>query len=116
MASTYTGRYNGIGNLLRSAGVQRATIQAAERVRRAAEFLSPVGNPGEDPHPGQYRASFVVVPVTKNVPFRGKSRTRAAARLMNVSGHARAVEYGNGKVQRYAVLRTALDAARVTDG
>ncbi|GAB7187152.1 hypothetical protein ATKI12_6983 [Kitasatospora sp. Ki12] len=114
--STYTGRYTGIGNLLRSPGVQRAALQAAERLQRAAVFLSPVGDPAEDPHPGQYKASFVVVPVTKNLPYRGKPARRLGARLLNTSPHATAVEYGNGKVQRYAVLRSAVDAARVTDG
>ncbi|MFD0276172.1 hypothetical protein ACFVHB_20025 [Kitasatospora sp. NPDC127111] len=114
--STYTGRYNGIGRLLQNPGVQRATAQAAQRMQRIAEFLSPVGDPATDPHPGQYQNSFAVVPVTKNVPFRGKPRLRAGSRLINTARYARDVEYGNGKVQRYAVLRTALDAARVIDG
>lgn len=114
--STYTGRYNGIGNLLRRPGVQQATAEAAERMMRIARFLSPVGDPAADPHPGQYRESFKVEPIVKNVPYRGKSRMRAGSRLVNTSDHARAVEYGNGKVQRYAVLRTAVDAARVNDG
>ncbi|MFJ9694947.1 hypothetical protein [Kitasatospora sp. NPDC101183] len=114
--STYTGRYIGIGKLLQRPGVQQATAEAAQRMLRIARFLSPVGDPAADPHPGQYRESFEVRPIIKNVPFRGKSRMRAGSRLVNTAGHARAVEYGNGKVQRYAVLRTAIDAARVNDG
>ncbi|MFD8315892.1 hypothetical protein [Kitasatospora purpeofusca] len=114
--STYTGRYEAIGKLLRSPGAQRATIQAATRVMSIAQFMSPTGDPAEDRHPGLYRSSFVVVPITKNVRFKGRGRMRASARLMNTARHAVAVEYGNGKVQRYAVLRSALDAARISDG
>ncbi|OKI19313.1 hypothetical protein [Streptomyces sp. CB03911] len=114
MAATYVGRYNGIGRLLQSPAVQLATAKAAERMKPIAESIAPVGDPATDPHPGQYKASFVVQPATVNVPFRGKPRLRAASRLVNTARHATKVEFGNGPTQRYAVLRRTIDAARVS--
>ncbi|MFI6444716.1 hypothetical protein [Kitasatospora sp. NPDC050543] len=114
MGSTYTGRYNGIGRLLQNPAVRQATARAARRMKGIAEGLSPVGDPATDRHSGEYKNSFAVVPVTVNVPFRGKPRLRAGSRLVNTAGHAKDVEYGNGKVQRYAVLRRTIDAAKAS--
>ncbi|MFI7096433.1 hypothetical protein [Streptomyces lydicus] len=114
--STYTGRYSGMGKLLQRAGVQRACRAAAVRIMEEAQAVSPTGDPTEDRHPGLYRASFDVVPVWKNVPFRGKPRMRAGARVINDASHAWRVEHGDGRVPRYAPLRKAIDAVKAAHG
>ncbi|MER7922182.1 hypothetical protein ABTY96_03425 [Streptomyces sp. NPDC096057] len=79
------------------------------KLKEIAEGRSPVGDPRNDPHPGRYKASFDVVPITKNVPFRGKPKLRMGARLVNFSPEARHVEHGNGATPRYAVLSKSID-------
>lgn len=107
--SKYTGRYSGIGAMLSRPWIQAACVSTAEKLQAIAEGNSPTGNAASDPHPGQYRASFIVVPHTRNVPFRGKPRMRAGARLINTASHASIVERGNGKTPRYAVLSKSID-------
>lgn len=109
---TYHGRYSGIGRMLQQPWMQRGVRQFAVGMKKVAESLSPVGNPASDPHPGQYLSSFDVVPVFINVPFRGKPRMRAGARLINTAPHAWRVEHGNGRVPRYAVLSKSVDAMK----
>lgn len=111
--SKYTGRYSGIGRLFMKPGIQRACRDAAVTMKGIAESTSPTGSPADgDRHPGEYRRSFDVVPVVKNVPFRGKPRLRAGARLINTAPHAWRVEHGDGRVPRYAVLSKTLDTMK----
>lgn len=111
--SKYTGRYSGIGRMLQRPGVQRACRDAAVEMKGIAEGIAPVGNPADgDRHPGAYKASFDVVPLWKNVPFRGKPRFRAGARLINTAAHAWRVEKGDGRVPRYAVMQRSIDAMK----
>ncbi|MGI5404122.1 hypothetical protein ACQEVG_32670 [Streptomyces sp. CA-135486] len=110
--STYTGRYSGIGKMLQRPWLQRPCKQAAVKMKGHAEGFSPTGDPSEDRHPGLYRASFDVVPIYKNVPFRGKPRMRPGARLINTAPHAWRVEKGDGRVPRYAPLQKAMDAMK----
>ncbi|MFD7776664.1 hypothetical protein [Streptomyces sp. NPDC059753] len=115
--SKYTGRYSGIGSMLQRPWIQRACRNAAVDMKATAEALSPTGDPANgDPHPGLYRASFDVVPIFKNVAFRGKPRMRAGAQLVNTSSHARIVEHGNGRTPRYAVLSKSIDAMKAAHG
>ncbi|MFF9525356.1 hypothetical protein ACF1DV_25755 [Streptomyces achromogenes] len=107
--SKYTGRYSGIGAMLQRPWLQAACVASAEKLQVVAEGNSPTGDPSEDPHPGQYRSSFVVVPAMINVPFRGQPRHRASARLINTAPHAWRVERGDGRVPRYAVLSKSID-------
>lgn len=111
--STYTGRYSGIGRLFQRPGVQRACRTAAVGMMHIAEGIAPVGSPADgDRHPGQYKSSFDVVPLWKNVPFKGRPRMRAGARLINSAPHAWRVERGDGRVPRYAVMARAIDAMK----
>ncbi|MYR43062.1 hypothetical protein GTW67_13810 [Streptomyces sp. SID5910] len=82
--------------------MQRAARKTAVQMKGAAEGRSPRET-------GEYSRSFDVVPVFLNIPFRGKARMRAGARLVNTSDHAAHVEYGNGKTPRYAVLHKTMD-------
>jgi hypothetical protein len=100
--SKYTGRYDGIGAMLSRPWLQVACVSAAEKLQTIAEGRSPRET-------GEYASSFSVIPVMLNVPFRGKPRMRAGARLVNSSDHARHVEYGNGGTPRYAVLSKSID-------
>lgn len=100
--SKYHGRYGGIGAMLTRPWIQAACVATAEKLKTIAE--------GNSPHEtGEYSRSFSVIPIMKNVPFRGKPRTRGAARLINTADHASIVEHGNGKTQRYAVLSKSID-------
>ncbi|MDX2575893.1 hypothetical protein PV332_10415 [Streptomyces scabiei] len=110
--SKYHGRYSGIGTMLQRPWIQRACRKSAVEMKGIAEGFSPTGDPQSDPHPGLYRKSFDVVPIFKNVPFRGKPRMRAGARLVNTAPHASIVEHGNGKTPRYAVLSKSIDVMK----
>ncbi|GAA1064670.1 HK97 gp10 family phage protein [Streptomyces asiaticus] len=113
--SKYTGRYGGMGRMLSRPWLHRPCKEAAVKIMAAAQANSPTGTPPDDRHPGLYRASFDVVPIFKNVPFRGKPRNRSGARVMNTAPHARIVEYGNSKTPRFAVFRTAIDDVKAAN-
>ncbi|MEU8840230.1 hypothetical protein AB0D97_14015 [Streptomyces roseus] len=110
--SKYTGRYSGIGAMLSQPWMHAPCKVAALKIQAAAQAIAPVGDPEEDRHPGLYKASFSVIPLNKNVPFRGKPRIRAGARVMNTAPHAWRVEHGDGRVPRYATLQTAIDTVK----
>lgn len=112
--SRYTGRYSGIGKMLTRPWLQAPCLVAAGKIMAEAQTVSPTGDPEEDRHPGMYRASFEVLPIYKNVPFRGKPRQRGSARVINRAPHAWRVEHGDGRVPRYAPLQKAIDAAKAS--
>ncbi|MCY0926215.1 hypothetical protein OTB20_08350 [Streptomyces sp. H27-H1] len=114
--SKYHGRYSGIGAMLSKPWMHAPCRTAGLKLMAEAQAVSPVGDPTEDRHPGLYKASFVVEPLNKNVPFRGKPRIRAGARVMNVAPHAWRVEHGDGRVPRYAPLQKAIDALKAAHG
>ncbi|MFE5828743.1 hypothetical protein ACFQ8W_00480 [Streptomyces sp. NPDC056508] len=105
--STYTGRYSGIGRMLQRPWLYKPCRDAAVKMKALAEAEAPVGDPETDSHAGLYKASFDVVPIWKNVPFRGRPRHRPGAMLINTARHAQAVEYGDWDVPRYAPLSKA---------
>ncbi|MCQ6554795.1 hypothetical protein NPS70_16540 [Streptomyces sp. C10-9-1] len=110
--SKYTGSYRGIGSMLRRPWLMKPCRDAAVRMKGIAESIAPVGNPAEDRHPGLYKASLDVLPIYKDVRFRGRPHNRPGARLINTAPHAWRVEYGDGRVPRYAVLQRTIDAAK----
>jgi hypothetical protein len=114
--STYHGNFRGIGTMLQRPGMARAVEKAAHRMQPIAERLSPTGEFPDDPHPGLYARSFRVEYGVKPVKFRGRPSERPYARLINKAPYALAVEHGNGRVPRYAVLRKTLDAAKAAHG
>ncbi|WP_037880737.1 hypothetical protein [Streptomyces sp. NRRL S-378] len=114
--SKYTGRYSGIGSMLSKPWLHRPCRDAALKIMEAAQSVSPIGDPEEDRHPGLYKASFWVVPLNANVPFRGKPRIRSGARVMNTAPHAWRVEKGDGRVPRYAPFEKAIDAVKAGFG
>ncbi len=106
---TYRGNYSGIGRMMQRPWMQRGVRKSAVQMREAAEANSPRES-------GEYASSFDIVPLWKNIPFKGKPRMRAGARLVNTSDHARHVEYGNGGTPRYAVLHKAIDTMKAAHG
>ena len=116
MTATYRGRYSGIGKMFQRSWMQRGVRRHALQLKAVAEGNSPVGDPANDSHAGRYLSSFDVVPLWKNVPFRGNPRMRAGARLINTSPEARIVEYGNSKTPRYAVLSKSIDDLKAVHG
>lgn len=84
----------------------RAIVKAeAERAKGIAEGLSQ-----DFRITGEYADSFEVQETTVG-PAEGFKHRHAAARLVNTSDHAAAVEFGNEHVQRpHRVLRRTLEA------
>lgn len=114
--STYTGRYTGMGNMLRQPWMLSAVLPVAHKAMVVAQGLSPTGHFPEDKHPGQYRASFEVNYGLKPKKFRGRPAKRMTATVVNRAPHAGIVEYGNGKTPEYRVLRNMIDAMKAAHG
>lgn len=76
----------------------------AEVIKSVGEATSPVGVV-RDPHPGEYKASWVVTSTSRG----GIRRDRATATVTNTADHARFVEYGT---ERYDGHHTMLRAAQ----
>lgn len=114
--SKYTGRYVGLGRMVGRPWMAKPCRDAAVRIMQVAQADAPVGNPAEDKHPGLYKRSFDVVPVVKNVPFRGKPRQRYGAQVINTAPHAWRVEKGDGRVPRYAPFQRAIDTMKAAHG
>jgi hypothetical protein len=113
--SKYTGNFRGIGKIFMKPGVQRACRTAAVELKSISEGAAPVGDPEEDRHPGLYARSFDVVPIVKNVRFKGRPKLRAGARLINTAPHAWRVEKGDGRVPRYAIMQRAIDTMKAAN-
>lgn len=105
--SKYSGRYSGLGTMVSRPWLAKPCRDAAVKIMHEAQAVSPVGDPDEDRHPGLYRSSFSIESVFKNIPFRGKPRLRHGAMVVNSAPHAKAVEYGDWNVPRYAPLTKA---------
>ncbi|MGW7053133.1 HK97 gp10 family phage protein [Streptomyces sp. NPDC054887] len=88
--------------------IQADMLHRAERIETAAQAIAPVGGPS-DPHPGRYKASFVVTTTARG----GHRKDRATATVTNTAYYARWVEYGTERVPAHHVL---LRAARAGGG
>lgn len=105
VAASFKMSKSGVGQLLRSAEMQAAMLQRAEKIKGVAESTSPVGAVG-DPHPGEYKAAWGTTSTRRG----GVRNDRATATVFNTAGHARFVEYGN---EHYDGHHTLLRAAQV---
>jgi hypothetical protein len=82
---TYKPDFKGVARILKDPAMQRACVSAATKGQGFAQSISPVES-------GEYRRSFRVVPLS----VAGRRGDRAGAKLVNVSGHAAAVEWRLG--------------------
>lgn len=103
--SKITGRYVGIGELLRSPEMEALCLERAVAVMAVAVATAPVFERG--PHPGRYKAAFHVKSGTDN----GEAKPRAYARVINDSPEALAVEFGTANNDAHHTLLRALEAA-----
>lgn len=103
--STYRPSYEGIGELLKSPGMEAAMLAKANKVAARAEATAPVDETG--PHPGRYKAAFSVSSGVKHA-----KTSRAYGRVTNDSPEAFFVEYGTKNNPRHRTLGKALDAVR----
>jgi hypothetical protein len=72
--------YDGIGAMLRSAGMEQHMIDRAKRIMEAAQASAPVySGPGPDPTRGSYKAAFRVESTLRG----GRKNDRAAASVVN---------------------------------
>ena len=95
----------GVGQLLRSDQVLAEMVRRAEVIKSVAEGIAPVGGP-DDPHRGQYKASFFVQPVRRG----GRRKDRAVAIVGNSAPWGAHVEYGTERVTAHHVLLRAAQA------
>lgn len=102
---------SGVGELLRSPGLEAALLLVAEAIKAEAEAIAPVGQPPEDRHPGLYKRSFLVTSKVTNK----RGGRRVVAYVRNVAPHAARVEYGaeGGRGgAHHVLLRASLAGAR----
>lgn len=93
----------GVGRLLRSEMVEAEMLRRAKIIKSVAESISPVYAGPRDPHPGLYKASWVVSSTRRG----GRNRDRAVATVANGTPYARWVEYGSERVPAHHVLLRA---------
>jgi hypothetical protein len=110
--SKYTGKYAGLGRMVSRPWLAKPCRDACVKIMHVAQATAPVGDPAEDKHPGWYKRSFDVMPINRNVPFRGQPRQRFGAQVVNTAPHAWRVETGDGRVPRYAILTKAIDTVK----
>lgn len=106
-AATFNASYSGIGEMLRSAEMQEAMREIAEKVKQRAEDTAPVGDPQEDPHAGRYKAAFYI---TTGVQHRKTSR--AFAEVGNTAPESAVVEFGDSEQEGQHILLNALSVVR----
>jgi hypothetical protein len=105
MAARFKMSRKGVGELLRSPGVEADMLRRAELIKAAAQAIAPVGGPG-DPHAGAYKDSFK----TSSRKRGGRRKDRATATVTNTSYYARWVEYGTERVAAHHVLLRAAES------
>jgi len=93
----------GVGQLLRSPGVEADMLRRANVIKDVAVSLSPVGTAAWDPHPGMYKESWHATSTRRG----GRRKDRAVATVWNSALHARWVEYGTERVPAHHVLLRA---------
>lgn len=103
--------YTGLGELLVSPEMQAAMREKAEKIKTAAEAMSPIG-PLTDDERTRYRDAWEVDSGVREEPSR-----RAYATVSNPTPYSAAIEWGNGRTSRktieaHYVLTRAIDAAR----
>lgn len=105
-----TWNYDGIGDMLRSPGMQAAMLARAEVVMARAIAIAP-----EDPHSrhrGRYKASFGT---DSGIRHTGAT-SRAYGRVYNSAPEALAVEFGTRNNPAHHTLIAALDAVAYVEG
>lgn len=106
MAARFTASRRGIGELLRSEGVEAELLRRGNLIKAAAEAIAPTGTPPGDPHPGVYRASVTVRSTRRG----GRRNDRAVVYVTNNAYYARWVEYGTDRVPAHHVMLRAASA------
>lgn len=109
MAARFKMKKKGVGQLLRSPGVQAEMLRRAEVIKGVAVALSPVDE--NDPQAGHYKASWE----TDSTSRGGRNRDRAVGYVRNTAYYARWVEYGNGTASgtaHHVLLRAAQAGGR----
>lgn len=104
MAARFKMNRKGVGQLLRSPGLQAEMLRRAEVIKSAAVATSPVYLRGENA--GHYKESWQ----TSSVVRGGRNRDRAVAKVRNTASYARWVEYGTDRVPAHHVLLRAAQA------
>lgn len=94
----FKGNYRGIGQMLRSAQMQREMETRAERVKGKAETLAPHDS-------GRYAGSFRV-----ESGVREGRKPRAVAKVINDAPNAPYVEWGTSKTPRFRPMGKAADS------
>jgi hypothetical protein len=106
-SARFTMDKRGVGQLLKSAAMEAAMLQRAERIAARARQIAPVGHGSGDRHPGEYRDSIT----TSSTKDGGRRKDRAAATATAEAPHSRYVEYAPDKdgVAHHTMLRAAVE-------
>jgi hypothetical protein len=99
--SSYNPDHVGMGQLLRSEGMQRAMLNRADLIMARAIAIAPIDT--HDDHPGRYKASFH----TRVHDRGGATHDRAEAVVYNDSPEAIYVEFGHRGREPFNTLRDA---------
>lgn len=108
MGAKFRASYSGIGQMIRSPGVEKEMGRRARLVKARAEATAQVGDPRTDPHSGRYRDSFRVETGRNG----GWKKDRAYGRVINDAPEAFYIEYGTSKVDAQHTLLNAAHAAK----
>lgn len=108
--------YNdGIQRLLRSPQMEAAIVAHAERLKRTAESVSPVGTPPDDVHPGLYQRSWKLdIGRWRVLSPRYGPHPIVQVTVYNDAPYAAALEFGTKDVAAKHIGQKAIDAARAT--
>jgi hypothetical protein len=87
--------------LVRSPEMVHALKQIADRKAAKARSIAPVGNPDEDPHPGQFRDSIE--------SDAGIENGKAIGRLLSTDPDFVVKEFGSEDTPAHATLRRAVE-------
>ncbi|MEU8136581.1 HK97 gp10 family phage protein [Streptodolium elevatio] len=114
MAARLTLYNSGIQRLLQSPQMEAGVRVHAERLKRVAESVSPVGSPPEDEHPGLYQRSWKIDTGRWRVlsPRYGPHPI-VEITVYNDAPHALALEFGTKHMAAQHVAQKAIDAARL---
>jgi len=106
MAAKFKMSRKGVGQLLRSPGVEAEMLRRANVIEGVAVGISPVGEAARDHTPGHYKSSWHVSSTRRG----GRRKDRATATVSNTAYYARWVEYGTERVSAHHVLLRAAQA------
>lgn len=108
MGAKFRVSYSGIGQMIRSPGMEKEMGRRARMIKDRAQATAPVGDPSTDPHSGRYHDSFRVETGRDG----GFKKDRAYGRVINDAPEAFYIEYGTSRIEARHTLLNAAQSAK----